>query len=99
MHKNGESDSRQLEEVEESRQVSESSRKSDVQDGTAEKRRWAKVDVHADSNWASDPERKSTSGGMMMINGTFAKHWSRTQATRALSTAVHKLSITQLSQV
>ena len=28
------------------------------------------VDVHVDSNWASGPERKSTSGGMMMINGT-----------------------------
>ena len=45
------------------------------------------VDVHVDSNWASGPERNSTSGGMMMINGTVVKHWSRTQATRALSTA------------
>ena len=45
------------------------------------------VDVHVDSNWASGPGRKSTSGGMMMINGTVVKHWSRTQATRALSTA------------
>ena len=45
------------------------------------------VDMHVDSNWASGPERKSTSGGMMMINGTVVKHWSRTQATRALSTA------------
>ena len=45
------------------------------------------VDVHVDSNLASAPERKSTSGGMMMINGTVVKHWSRTQATRALSTA------------
>ena len=27
------------------------------------------VDVNVDSNWASGPERKSTSGGMMMING------------------------------
>ena len=45
------------------------------------------VDVHVDSNWASGPERKSTSGGMMMINGTVVKRWSRTQATRALSTA------------
>ena len=45
------------------------------------------VDVHVDSNWASGPERKSTSGGMMMINGTVVKHWSRMQATRVLSTA------------
>ena len=28
------------------------------------------VDVHVDSDWAKGPERKSTSGGMMMINGT-----------------------------
>ena len=45
------------------------------------------VDVHVDSNWASGLERKSTSGGMMMISGTVVKHWSRTQATRALCTA------------
>ena len=45
------------------------------------------VDVRVDSNWASGPERKSTSGRMMMINGTVVKHWSRTQATRALNTA------------
>ena len=45
------------------------------------------VDAHVDSNWASGSERKSTSGGMMMINGTVVKHWSRTQATRAVSTA------------
>ena len=45
------------------------------------------VDVHVDSDWAKGPERKSTSGDMMMINGTVVKHWSRTQATRALSTA------------
>ena len=44
------------------------------------------VDVHVDSDWAKGPERKSTSGGMM-INGTVVKHLSRTQATRALSTA------------
>ena len=30
----------------------------------------ANVDVHVDSDWAKGPERKSTSGGMMMINGT-----------------------------
>ena len=35
----------------------------------------------------SGPERISTSVGMMMISGTVVKHWSRTQATRALSTA------------
>ena len=48
------------------------------------------VDVHVDSDWAKGPERKSTSGGRMMINGTVVKHWSRMQATRALSTAEAK---------
>ena len=43
--------------------------------------------MHVDSDWASWPERKTTSGGMMMINGMVVKHWSRTQATRTLSTA------------
>ena len=45
------------------------------------------VDVHVDSDWAKGPERKSASGGMMMINCTVVKHWCGTQATRALSTA------------
>ena len=45
------------------------------------------VDVHVDSDWANDSERKPTPGGMMMINGTVVKHWSRTQAARALTTA------------
>ena len=44
------------------------------------------VDVHVDSDRAKGPERKSTSGGVMMVNGTVVKHW-RTQASRALSTA------------
>ena len=45
------------------------------------------VDVHVDSTWAKGPQTKSTSGGMLMINGTVVKHWSRTQVSRALSTA------------
>ena len=45
------------------------------------------VVVQVDSDWAKGLERKSTSGGMMMINGTVGKHWSRIQATRALTTA------------
>ena len=61
----------------------------------AEKVTWAmrawerderKVDVRVDSDWATGPERRSTRGGMM-INGTVLEQWSRTQATRALSTA------------
>ena len=44
------------------------------------------VDLYVDSNWPSGPERKSTSGGMMIINGTVVKDGSRRQATHALST-------------
>ena len=44
------------------------------------------VNVHLDSELANSPERKSTSGGMM-VNGTVVTHMSRTKATRALSTA------------
>ena len=38
------------------------------------------VNVHVDSDWAQGTERKSTSGGMVMVNGTVVKHGSRTQA-------------------
>ena len=31
-------------------------------------------DVHVDPGWAKCPERKSTSGGMMMLNETVVKH-------------------------
>ena len=34
------------------------------------------VDVHVDSGWAKGPERKSTSGGMMMVNGTVVNHFA-----------------------
>ena len=47
------------------------------------------VDVHVDSDRLESPERKSTSGDMMMmmmINGTVVTLWSRTQASRALRT-------------
>ena len=43
------------------------------------------VDVFIDSDWASAAERKSTSGGMMCVDGVGVKHWSRTQKARALS--------------
>ena len=45
------------------------------------------IDVHVDSDRAKGPERKSTNGGMMTINGNVVQHCSRTQASRALSTA------------
>ena len=43
-------------------------------------------DVWVDSDWASGWQRKSTSGGMMTVDGVAVKHWSRTQKARALST-------------
>ena len=46
-----------------------------------------KVDVRVELDWADGTKRKSTSGGMMMIVGTVVKHWSRKQATGALSAA------------
>ena len=44
-----------------------------------------RVEVYVDSDWAKDATRKSTSGGMLAVGGVGVKHWSRTQATRALS--------------
>jgi hypothetical protein len=43
------------------------------------------IDVYVDSDWAGAADRKSTSGGVVMMNGVAVKHWSRTQSTRALS--------------
>ena len=44
-----------------------------------------KIDVYVDSDWASGWSRKSTSGGVVLVNGAGVKHWSRTQKARALS--------------
>ena len=46
--------------------------------------------VRVDSEFATGPERKSTSGGMMMISGTMAEHLPGTHASRAMSTAEAK---------
>ena len=45
------------------------------------------VEVQVDWDWAEGPNRKSRSGGMTMVNGTVVRQWSRTKASRALSTA------------
>ena len=42
-----------------------------------------KVDVYVDPDWASGWSRKSTSGGLLTVDGV--EHWSRTQKARALS--------------
>ena len=43
------------------------------------------VEVYVDSDWAKGADRKSTSGGVVVFGGVAVKHWSRTQASRALS--------------
>ena len=47
-----------------------------------------KVDVYVDSDWASGWSRKSTSGGVLIVNGVGVKLRSRTQKARALSSAL-----------
>ena len=44
-----------------------------------------KVNVYVDSDWASGWSRKSTSGGVLTVDGVGVKYWSRTQKARALS--------------
>ena len=56
-----------------------------------------KVDVRVDSAWVKGPERKSTSGGISMINGAVVEHWSRTQATSP--NAVMMMDLGQSAQV
>ena len=43
------------------------------------------LEVYIDSDWAGSTDRKSTSGGIICIEGAAIKHWSRTQKARALS--------------
>ena len=44
------------------------------------------LDVYSDSDWAGDRRsRKSTSGGVVVIDGGAIKHWSSTQGSIALS--------------
>jgi len=44
------------------------------------------VKGYCDADWAGQADRKSTSGGCIVWNGMVLGHWSRTQATFALST-------------
>ena len=46
------------------------------------------IDVHADSDWAGDrQQRKSISGGLVIVGWIAVKSWSRTQRGRSLSSA------------
>ena len=47
----------------------------------------AVIEVFVDSDWAKGPARRSTSGGLVKVGGSVAKHWNRVQGARALSTA------------
>ena len=44
-----------------------------------------RIDVMVDSDWAGAEDRRSTSGGMLVVGGVVVKSWSRTQRVRALS--------------
>ena len=48
----------------------------------------AMVTIYVDSDWAGDTkERRSTSGGVLMLGKHLIKHWTSTQATISLSSA------------
>ena len=50
------------------------------------------LQAYTDSDWAGCPgTRKSTSGGPVMYRSHYSKVWSKTQATRALSSAEAEL--------
>jgi hypothetical protein len=49
------------------------------------------VVVFCDAGWASAPGSKSTSGGVMTLNGSLIGSWSRTQNTISLSSAEGEL--------
>ena len=44
-----------------------------------------RIEVYVDSDWAGARNRKSTSGGVVLVGGAPVKSWSRTQKVRALS--------------
>ena len=44
-----------------------------------------RIEVLVDSDWTKSEDRRSVSGGIAVVGKVAVKHWSRTQATRALS--------------
>ena len=81
MLNDGETDARKLNKLEKALQIIEESAESDVGDAGME----ARPDHRGCGQHG--PERKSTSGGMMMIHGTVVELWWRTQGLLALGTA------------
>ncbi|CAE8582737.1 unnamed protein product [Polarella glacialis] len=49
------------------------------------------LQVMVDANWARDGGRKSTSGGVLFLQGFPLEHWSKTQANIALSSGEAEL--------
>ncbi|CAE8581665.1 unnamed protein product [Polarella glacialis] len=49
------------------------------------------LQVMVDANWARDGGRKSTSGGVLLLQGFPLEHWSKTQANIALSSGEAEL--------
>ena len=49
------------------------------------------IEVHVDSDWAKAADRRSTSRGLVKFGRVAVKHWSRTQASRALSSGEAEL--------
>ncbi|CAE8640336.1 unnamed protein product [Polarella glacialis] len=50
-----------------------------------------RLQVMVDANWARDGGRKSTSGGVLLLQGFPLEHWSKTQANIALSSGEAEL--------
>ena len=49
------------------------------------------IRAYCDANWASDPQRRSTSGGFVTLEGFICGYWSRTQSVVALSSCEAEL--------
>ena len=58
---------------------------------TAQEKKDDVIHVYVDANWASDEQRRSTSGGIVWYRGCVIHYWSRTQPVIALSTCEAEL--------
>jgi hypothetical protein len=50
-----------------------------------------RIETHTDSDWAGSDDRRSTSGGVLLVAGACVLSYSRTQASRALSSCEAEL--------
>jgi hypothetical protein len=49
------------------------------------------LEAYADADWAGNADRRSVSGGLLLLAGAPVLSWSRTQSTRALSSCEAEL--------